>query len=82
MADLAILFFTEWEPAATSYIDKKLAGANYFHKKRAAANFFWKKIAAANKFEYFRPPKHENGGRLFQVHSESAALNNKIREKY
>ena len=73
VADLAILFFTEWEPAAASYIYKKLAGAHYFDKKRAAAIFFRKKIAATNKFEYFRPPKHENGGRLFQVHSESAA---------
>ena len=82
MADLAILFFTEWEPAAASYIYKKLADANYFHEKQAATDFIWKKIAATNKFEYFRPPKHENGGRLFQVHSESAALNNKIREKY
>ena len=81
MADLGILFFTEWEPAAADFFWNKLAPANLFQKKIAAANLFQKKLAAANKFENLRPRKKELVGRVFQVCSESAVITSEIRKK-
>ena len=81
MADLAILFFIDWEPAAADFFWNKLATAHLFLKKIAAANLFQKKLAAANKFENLRPRKQELLGRVFQVCSESAVITSEIRKK-
>ena len=81
VADLAILFFIDWEPAAADFFWNKLAPAHLFLKKIAAANLFQKKLAAANKFENLRPRKKELVGRVFQVCSESAVITSEIRKK-
>ena len=81
VADLAILFFMEWEPAAADFFWNKLAPAHLFLKKFAAANLFQKKLAAANKFEISRPAKYEKSGRAFWVQSDLAALTDEIRDK-
>ena len=81
MADLAILFFIDWELAAADFFWNELAPAHLFWKKIAAANSFKKKIAAADKFDILRPRKQELGGRVFQACSESAVNTCEIRKK-
>ena len=81
VADLAILFFIDWELAAADFFWNKLAPAHLFWKKIAAANLFKKKIAAADKFEILRPRKQELVGRVFQACSESAVNTCEIRKK-